>query len=158
VEVIHVSKTLIIFYSKTGHVKLLAQKAAELLDADMEELIDHSRWTGIDGFFRRARRAIKRGTTELDATRYDPKNYNKIVVLSPIWASTITPAVRTYLKDHNTSIRELSLIVMGGFTDDPSISKEEVDSMGFKLNGILGLLEKNKSDNLIKLKEFIEKI
>ncbi len=61
--------TLVVFYSKTGHVKQLAQKTAELLDADMEELIDHTKWTGIDGFFRRASRATGRGMTEISTPR-----------------------------------------------------------------------------------------
>lgn len=158
------SKTLIVFYSLTGNVKLLAKAAAQLIEADIEELVDNSKWTGPDGFIRRARRASKRGDTTLGATKYDPKDYEKNLVLSPLWGPTICPAIRTYLKQQKDSINELSLVVLGGWSDS-SGAKEEVASMGFKLNGVLGLLDKGQTgketgklqgENLTKLKEFID--
>lgn len=30
--------------------------------------------------------------------------------------------------------------------------------MGFKLNGVLGLLDKNENDNLFKLEKFVNKL
>jgi flavodoxin len=159
------SKVLIVYYSKTGNVRLLAKKAAQLLNADVEELIDKTEWTGIDGFFRRAHRAIIRGYTTLEATKYNPKSYEKILVLSPLWGPTIAPAVRTYLKQNKESISALSLIVLGMYSNS-SEAKKEVESKGFKLNGVLGLLDKGQTgketgelqgENLTKLKEFVER-
>lgn len=156
-------KTLVVFYSMTGLVKQLALKTAELLNADVEELIDHSKWTGTVGFLNRASRAIMKGTTKISPTKYNPRDYDRIVMVSPIWAATIAPAPRTYLKENQSAIRELSLIVLGGFSDS-SGSRKEAESMGFKLNGILGLLTENYRSKdakqslgnyLPKLEEFI---
>ncbi len=158
-------KVLIVFYSKTGNVRLLVQKAAQLLDADIEELIDQSKWTGVDGFFRRAHRSIVKGDTTLSVTRYNPKDYEKILVFSPLWAATIAPAVRTYLKQNADSIHELSLVALGGFSDSSGAEKE-VEGMGFKLKGVLGLLDSGQrgqdintfeGDNVVKLEEFIKR-
>ena len=160
------SKTLIVYYSRTGNVKLLAQKAAQLLSADVEELKDHSKWSGSMGGVRRFRRALIKGDTTLSATTYDPKSYNKILVFTPNWGPALAPAVRTYLKQNKDSIPELSLVVLGAFSD-ASGAKEEVAAMGFKLNNVLGLLDKGQTgketgelqgENLIKLQEFIESI
>lgn len=104
--------------------------------------------------------------TEISTPRYDPRSYDRIVVISPIWAATITPAVRTYLKEHNSSIHEITLIVQGGFSD-AGASKKEVEDMGFKLNGVLGLMDKDEKvnnensplgNNLIKLGKFLETV
>ena len=160
------SKTLITFYSKTGNVRLLAKKAAQLLEADVEELVDLSKWTGIDGFVRRAHRAIVRGGTSLSATQYDPKNYEKILVFSPLWGPTVCPAIRTYLKQNKDFIQELNLVVLGAFSDG-SGAKVEAESMGYRLNGFLALLDKGQTgkdtgelqgENLTKLTEFIERL
>ena len=161
------NSVLVVYFSKTGNVKLLAKKTAEMLGADIEELIDQSKWTNIDGFFRRARRSIIKGDTVLDAVKYNPKDYEKILVLSPYWGSNICPAIRTYLKQNKDYIRELSLVMLGAFTTDPGKVKKEVESMGFKLNGLLSLLDKGQTgketgelqgDNLFKLSEFVEQI
>jgi len=104
-----------------------------------------------------------KGTTKISPIKYNPKDYDRIVMVSPIWAATIAPAPRTYLNDNKAAIRELNLIVLGGFSDS-SGSKKEVERMGFKLNGILGLLtEKYRSKDAKeslgnyqpKLEEFI---
>jgi len=160
------SKNLIVYYSKTGNVRLLAQTAAQLLDADVEELIDKSKWTGVDGFVRRAHRAMVKGDTALNPTRYAPNNYEQILVFSPLWGPTVCPAVRTYLKQQKDLIDELNLVVLGAFSDG-SGAKKEAEDMGFRLNSFLALLDKGQmgketgelqGKNLIKLKEFVELI
>jgi flavodoxin len=159
-------KTLVVFYSMTGVVKQLAVKTAELLNADVEELIDHAKWTGAGGFLNRASRAVMKGTTKISPIKHNPKDYDRIVLVSPIWAATIAPAPRTYLKENQAAIRELSLIVLGR-SSDSSGSKKEVEGMGFKLNGILGLLTENDRSKdakeslgnyLPKLNEFVSRI
>jgi flavodoxin len=161
------SSVLVVFFSKTGNVKLLAKKAVEMLGADEEELVDQTKWTNIDGFFRRARRSIIKGDTVLDAARYDPEDYEKIVLFSPYWGPNICPAIRTYLKQNKDSIREFSLVMLGAFTTDPGKVRNEVESMGFKLNGLLSLLDKGQTgketgelqgENLSKLTEFVGQI
>ena len=70
------------------------------------------------------------------------------------------------MKQNKDSIPELSLVVLGAFSD-ASGAREEVAAMGFKLNNVLGLLDKGQTgketgelqgENLIKLQEFIESI
>ena len=158
---------LVVYFSKTGNVKLLARKAVELLNADVEELIDNTKWTGADGFFRRARRSINKGDTVIDPVKYNPKDYEKILVFSPYWGPNICPAVRTYLKQNKDFIQELSFVMLGAFTTDSGKVKTEVESMGFKLNSLLSLLDKGQSgkgtgelqgENLLRLREFVEQI
>lgn len=64
------------------------------------------------------------------------------------------------------SSKRLSLVVLGAFSD-ASGAKEEVAAMSFKLNNVLGLLDKGQTgketgelqgENLTKLQEFIESI
>ena len=160
------SKTLIVYYSKSGNVRLLANKASQLLEADVEELIDNTKWTGIDGFFRRAHRAMVKGETKLSDTKYSPKDYEKILVLSPLWGPTVCPAIRTYLKRYKDSINELNLVVLGAFSNG-SGAKEEAESIGYTLNSFMALLDKGQtgkktgelqSENLTKLTDFIAQL
>ena len=160
------SNALVIYFSKTGNVKLLANKAVQLLSADVEELIDKSKWTGIDGFVRRAHRAMVKGDTILNDTKYNANDYDTVLVFSPLWGPTVCPAVRTYLKQNKNNISKLNLVVLGGFSDG-SGAKEEIESMGFSLNSFMALLDKGQTgketgelqgDNLAKLTEFITRL
>ena len=160
-------KTLIVYYSKTGNVRLLATKAAQLVEAaDVEDLVDQSKWTGFDGFIRRAHHAVVRGDTKLKDVRFDPKNYERVIVFSPLWGPTVCPAIRTYLKRYKDVISALNLVVLGAFSDG-SGARMETEGMGFTINGFLALLDKGQTgketgelqgDNLTKLIGFIETI
>ena len=160
-------KALVVYYSMTGNVKLLAKKAAVLLGADLEELIDQSKWTGMNGFFRRAHRAIIKGVTTLNTTKYNPKDYEQVLVFSPHWGQYVCPAVRTYLKQNKDSLQELSLVMLGSFTKNAEGAKKEIESLGFRLTSVLNLLDKGQTwtktgelqgENLTKLIDFIDKI
>jgi flavodoxin len=43
-------KVLVVFYSKTGHTREIAQDIAKHLDADLEEITDQKKRTGLLGF------------------------------------------------------------------------------------------------------------
>lgn len=153
-------KALVVFYSRTGKVRQIASKAAEFLEADLEELVDHSKWTGPDGFFRSVKAARAKGGTTLSAPRFDPKDYEKVFVFSPVWVETIAPAIRTYLRQHKDSLSELNLIVIGKFSNTSGSVKEVTEDMGFKLKRALGLLDKgwkHLDENIPRLKELTER-
>lgn len=156
-------KTLVVYYSMSGTTKQLAQEAAKTLHADVEELHDHSNWKGLGGFFRRLARSASKGNTSISETKYTPGDYDTVLILSPIWGATIAPAVRTYLQNKKNSIKSISLIVVGGFSDS-SGSEKEVKAMGLKVNHVKGFIASPKAkdaffkDTLPQLNSFLESL
>lgn len=153
-------QTLVIYYSQTGNVKKLSKSVVELLQADVEELIDKSKWTGVDGFFRRAGRAIQKGLTSIEPIKYNPKDYKNIVIISPLWSATIAPAIRTYLTENKENINSISLLVLGKWSDSTQSEKEVRYSLKINVENVLGILddELKQDEYLNKIKLFTDKV
>ena len=92
-------KSLITYYSKTGNTKKIASEIAKILKADVDEIIDLKKRAGFFGFLIAGKDALFKKTTKINFKK-NPTNYDLVVIGTPIWAGTITPAVRTYLKNN----------------------------------------------------------
>ena len=90
-------KTLVVFYSRTGTTKAVAERLVEALGCDSEEIVDTKNRRGSIGFLRSGYDAVKRRLTTIKPTRRDPSEYNLVVVGTPVWVGTFSAAVRTYL-------------------------------------------------------------
>ena len=58
-------KALVVYYSRTGNTKHVAEMIAGALKADLEELVDKRGREGFLGYLRSGRDAIRDKTTEL---------------------------------------------------------------------------------------------
>jgi flavodoxin len=92
-------RSLVVYYSRTGNTKFVAEKIASELKADTEEVVDLKNRHGWLGFLKAGYDATRRKETKIEKTQKLPKDYDLIVVGTPVWNSRVTPAIRTYLKD-----------------------------------------------------------
>jgi len=97
-------KTLVVFYSRSGTTKRVAQEVAKALNADIDELIDKKSRKGILGFLRAGYDATRGKTTEIEFEK-DPYDYDLVIVGTPIWNGRVTPAIRTYLLRNQEKIK-----------------------------------------------------
>ena len=96
-------KALVVYYSRSGHTRQVAEALARKLNADLQELVDRSARKGLVGWLKSGRDAIKERETELAPMVHRPEDYDLIVVGTPVWASHPAPAVRTFLGAHDLS-------------------------------------------------------
>lgn len=92
-------KTLVVYYSRTGITKKVAEAISKKLDAEIEEIIDLKDRKGVIGFMTAGRDALKGSVTEIKPPAKDKNKYDLVIIGSPVWAGTLAPAVRTYLID-----------------------------------------------------------
>lgn len=97
-------KTLVVFYSRSGTTKRVAQEVAKALNADIDELIDKKSRKGFLGFLRAGYDATRGKTTEIEFEK-DPYDYDLVIVGTPIWNGRVTPAIRTYLLQNREKIK-----------------------------------------------------
>ena len=102
-------KSLVVYYSRSGNTRLVAQKISQELGADTEEIIDKKRRKGPLGFLIGGFDATRGKITEIDEIKKSPIDYDLIVVGTPIWNKRITPAVRTYLKNNTFSKKKVAI-------------------------------------------------
>ncbi|MFW6135019.1 MAG: flavodoxin family protein [Elusimicrobiota bacterium] len=154
-------KVLVVYYSKTGHTRKIAQDIAKQLDADLEEISDQKTRTGLVGFVLGGRDALTGKETSISEMEKNPAEYDLVIFGSPIWAGNITPAIRTYINQYGDSIRSAAFFFSsGGKTPDQVFEKilsflkeKPVAVTGLSLGDI-----KDKSIYKIKISLFIHSI
>ena len=102
-------KALVVYYSRTGNTKQVAEMIAGELKADLEELVDKKGRRGLLGYLRSGRDAVRDKTTELKPLQRQSSDYDLIFVGTPVWASRPAPAVRAFLESQDLSGKKVAL-------------------------------------------------
>lgn len=93
-------KILVVYYSRTGVTKKLARSIADLLHADLEEIIDIKKRSGVLWYIIAGRdTALKRQTT-IQEIIHDIASYDVVCIGTPVWDFTMSAAIRTYLTNY----------------------------------------------------------
>jgi len=117
-------KILVVYYSKTGHTRKIAQDIAKQMEADLEDINDQKKRTGLLGFIFGGRDALTKKETRISEMKKNPAEYDLVIFGSPVWAGNITPAVRTYINQYGDSIRSTAFFFSsGGKTPDQVFEK-----------------------------------
>ncbi len=95
-------KALVVYYTRTGNTKALAEQISKELDADIEGLLDLKARTGVVGTASAYLRP--RATTEIDEMMHNPKDYDVVIVGGPIWWFSSVPAVNAFLSNYKEQI------------------------------------------------------
>ncbi len=93
-------QVLVVFYSRDGHTRQVAQEMAKRFDADLEELIDQKDRIGPVASTAAGKDALAKKLTKLKPLTHDPQAYAVILIGTPSWFGNVTPAVRTFLKQN----------------------------------------------------------
>lgn len=94
-------KSLVVYYTRTGKTKFVAEAIAAQLGADIEEIVDLKKREGKIGWIMSGKDASRKSLTEIAPTKKAPADYDLVVIGTPIWAWSPTPAIRTYLSQNN---------------------------------------------------------
>jgi flavodoxin len=102
-------KTLVIYYTRTGNAKFMAETISAEFGADLEEVIDLKNRQGGLAFLPNGRDAMLGKETEIAQTKKTPTDYDLLIIGQPVWAGSPTPAIRTYLNRNNLSGKKVAL-------------------------------------------------
>lgn len=103
------AKVLVVYYSREGHTKLVAEKLAKKFNADLEQLIDKKKRIGLIGVSGAGKDAVAGNLTKIASLKHDPHNYDIILIGTPSWFGNVTPAVRTFIKENKFSGKKIGV-------------------------------------------------
>ncbi len=132
-------KSVILYYSRTGKTKFLAEKLREELGADLVEIRDLKKRRGPFGFLRGARDAHLGLRTQVTPSSFDLSNYELIILGTPVWAYSPTPALNTFLDTCNFMGKKVILFVTSrgvGYRRALDILKGKVEARGGRVVGV----------------------
>lgn len=114
-------KILIAYYSRSGQNERLAREIEKKLDtAVIEEIADQKNRDGGWGMFWASYDAFFHKLTQIEVVQNDPKDFDLVIIASPLWAGSLPPATRVYLTMNRENIKKYAFI---------SVSNEGKDNL-----------------------------
>jgi len=153
-------KTLVVYYSRTGTTRKVAEELAKTLKADQEEIIDTKDRSGPLGYLTAGRDAMKKSLTEISKTKKNPDAYDLVVVGTPVWGWTVCPAVRTYITNNKDNLKRVAFFCTMGGSGDVKTFAAMQEASGKKPVAVFSMKTKDvlKGDLKIQLKDYIKKL
>jgi flavodoxin len=104
-------KSLVVYYTRSGNTKFVAETIAAELGSDLEEIVDLKKRAGKLGWILAGKDSTQEKETKIAPTKLAPTDYDLIVIGTPIWAWKPTPAIRTYIAKNNLSGKKVALFL-----------------------------------------------
>ncbi len=156
-------KILIAYYSKTGTTKKVAEILSKKLDADIEELEDKKKRSGILGWIFGGRDGMRKIPTEIGEIKHDISKYDIVLLGGPLWGfNSVAPAARTFLTQNISKIKKAAFFMTrgGGKPSTAALVDLKDISEGKALDFTLDLRESELNSDVSrdKIEEFIQVI
>jgi flavodoxin len=153
-------KTLVVFYSRTGITRKVAESIRENLKCDLEELVDLKERKGPIGFLVSCKDGFMKKLTEIKQVQKDPGDYDLVILGTPVWAGTMSCAVRTYIQQNKDKFKSIAFFCTAGGGGMDSTVKDMEQKCGKKTPATLKLKTKEVIKNQFqdRLAEFIQKV
>lgn len=135
-------KILIAYYSRTGTTKAVAERLAQQLGADVDEIVDLQERLGPVNYMRAARAAKGLKTTEIQYEK-NPEDYDVIVIGTPIWWNNLPPAPRTYLSSFDLRRKKVAFFITSQSEERENVFSQLRElTIGADVLGTFGVLQK----------------
>lgn len=147
-------KRLVVYYSRTGNSKELAETLSKKLKADIDVIDDLTNRNGKLGWLKGGWDAWKGNSTRIRYSK-TPSDYDLIILGGPVWAGTMAPAVREYLKWNKKRISKIAFFcTFGG-----SVSKtfDEMQELSKKPKAVLGIKDDDLNSDEDDVKKEVDK-
>jgi flavodoxin len=135
-------KTLIVYYTRSGNTRKVAEELKELLSADIEEITEPSGRGGPLGWLRSGKESSDGTIPKINAPTKDPSAYDIVVVGTPVWASTLSSPVRAYLTQTKGKAHKVAYFCTCGGTD----AKKTIIDMSVLIPAPVASLEVNAKE------------
>ncbi|MEM3648678.1 MAG: flavodoxin [Thermoproteota archaeon] len=101
-------KQLVVYYSRTGTTRRVAQAIAEVLKCDVEEIRDLKNRAGVLGWLSSGMDATLKRLTKIEKPEKPPELYEVVVIGTPVWNSTVSTPVRTYIMEYKNRFKRVA--------------------------------------------------
>ena len=93
------NKALVVYYTRTGNTKAVAEALRETYDADLQEIKDLKDRSGVFGFIGGMIDVKKKDPrTDILPKAVDLKGYDAVIICSPTWGMRFAPAITTFME------------------------------------------------------------
>ena len=99
-------KDIVVYYSLEGNTDYVANKIKEKTGADLLRLIPRKAYhdKGLAKFLWGGKSALMAEKPALEEYDIDLSQYDRVIFGFPVWASTFTPPLRTFIEDNKDAL------------------------------------------------------
>lgn len=112
----------VLFFTRTGNSRRIAEKLADELSCQIIEVTDNMNWNGIWGFIKGGYYASRDKVVAIK-TSADVEDYDELIVVSPLWAGKLAPDIKEFLKTVEKDKVHLVVVSSGSNISDESAYK-----------------------------------
>ena len=125
-------KKLVIFYSFDGNTRFIAHAIAEEIGAEMLELktLDQTRPEGFKKYFWGGRQVMMKEKPELMPFDKKIEDYDVLIIGTPVWAFSYTPALDTFFSKVNVRLKKIALFCCSGGGKGKTLEKMKASLAG----------------------------
>ena len=102
---------IIIFYSRTGNTKSIAEEYAGENKTAIYGIKDLVNRRGFFGVVRSLFQALLKKSTPIDEVSIDISAYNRVILCTPVWFGGIPSPVRTFIMKYGQLVNKVEYIV-----------------------------------------------
>ena len=153
-------KALIIYFSRTGRTRKVAEAIASLTGGDLEEIREKRGRGGPLGWLRSGMESTRGMLPNIEPLGKDPASYDLVVIGTPIWSSNASSPVRAFVKQYGDRIREAAFFCTGDGSDPEKVLKGLEELLGRKPQSTVALLGRDREGDWaeVKIIGFVESL
>ncbi len=104
-------KCLVVYYSRTGYTRKVAEAVAGELRCEAEALAEEKNRRGPIGFLGGVKDAVLKNTSTIEEPARKLSNYDLVVIGTPVWANSVSPAGRALLMQAGKTMPEAAFFL-----------------------------------------------
>ncbi|MDR2134951.1 MAG: flavodoxin [Treponema sp.] len=151
-------KTAVVYYSFDGNCALVAKRLGSLLNADIValETADEKKRTGFAKYAWGGSQVIMRKKPALRPYSFDPAAYDLIILGTPVWAGSPSPAIASFLSQTKITGKRIALFVCHAGGRGKAMEKFEAMLPGNVIAGKIDFINPARGDPEETLKKTAE--
>lgn len=153
-------KILIVYYSRSGKTREIAEQLHSKLKGEIEEINDNKNRKGIIGFIASGNEAYLRRMPTIDMVKKDPEQYDVVIIGTPIWAGNISPPARSFIKEYKEKMKKVAFFCtsMGSDPEPVFMAMEKITAQKPMATMNITGRDIKKQYHIEKIDKFIQKI
>lgn len=121
-------RTAVVYYSMGGNTRFAAEQTAKQLGAALIPISPVKAYPdkGFRKFLWGGKSAVMGDMPELEPYSFGGGDYDRIIICTPVWASSFTPPIRTFIEENRSALegKEIAAVICySGGGADKAIAK-----------------------------------
>lgn len=153
-------KTLVVYFSRSGHTRQVANEIAARCGADLEMIREPRSRAGGWGYLRSLWQALRHAAPPISAAVKNPADYDLVIIGTPIWSFGLAPPVRSYARQYATYFKQVAFFCTEGGGGDQRAFDELRQICGKPPVATFALIEKQLPESMHKepLQNFVTRL